>query len=793
MALVLTLDEQLQIIAEPGYFQAFSTRDLTERADPTDASRRAFFFEHQTGTMMLQPLQLQPGWLNSSSQLDSIIGLTDRGSGKLVTNPTNISNKTLFEANKKQNENNPWLFFSPIPGTVTTFVELLAQLGLIALDALSGWPTRPSDARVIAYTEETLVGNQPLYLRWAQPDSQAADLNAVMGFTIGQFALIFSGDQLEIMEDISPGMDRTEWRHMMYAPLFSPGVNAALKNNGRPSLLSVSETPWQERAILWIPYARNRVYIEASSGQSAILVTRPTPELYGAGASQDWHIVADRPLLIWAVTQSVGCFQVQKVKFFGGGAAQELRLPHFVIDYSPVDALAAANIRIAGDAFRGTALTAGDPTTPPGYDDFVNRLNECAPPVSDGTDLSRTYGTTINFQSDAGQRFTPFLYGIGVVVERVADTWPVAATLVTDTGLEPARITSASLTTSLEPGDSQLDCNLFDFTPYPLAEFYFRANAPLRLTDTGPDPDQTLWIGYTEPNILEPLHAVALRPKGLRIEAGSLWKRLAESYLRDQRDWTGEGHIDVVDFIVRQAGIDTTGADYPTPLAAWNTKLGGLTNIVPIEGLDPAWKPGKEESAADFILRIARNFAGFIVGFYPTGQFYYLPANPFFYNTSELTFYPAGSVNPAGPFYRSPVSFEPVEPEANVVQVFGTDARTGGGLRSSRFVDWASILNPAVVNFIGHWKFKAYPWPGVVTCEEINRIAYTIFKQARRRRLLAKFEGDYVPGLRVGRLFTLNGYAGLWRLLSCRADYVKTGWKPARYEAQLHEDGWGLP
>lgn len=794
MALQLTLDYALQIVGEPGYWARYSSRDWEKRLNPAGTnSNRHFWSDQATRALMLMPQQLLKGFLNSSAQLDSIIGLTDRGSGKLVTHPTNISAFTLFEANLKQNENNPWVFFAPIPGETGSIVQLLGQLALIALDAQTGWPVDTTDSRVIAYTEEALIGNQALYLRWYQPDTQAGSVS-IMGFTIGEFVLVFSGDQLQVLEDISPAKDRSDFRHLMYAPLFAAGVTPTA-NNAPSNRATVDEAGPGERAILWLPFRRSLVYVEAyPGGQWCILDTRTTPRLNGGAAETlDWDIVEDRNLLVWGISPSVGRFQVQKVKW-SGPQGREARLPHFVIDYTPANPLTSGNIHLDGDANRGTSLTSGDPTTPPGYDNFINRLNDCPPPTTDATAQSRTYGLTVTFQTDANQRFTPFLYGLDVRLPRQVDTWAVPATLIDDSGLGEGRIAAATLASSLDPGDSRLDMDLWDFPAYALDDLYFRSAFPVRLVDTGPDPDALLFTGIALPPITEPLHLNAPRPRGLRLEASDLWSRLANSPLRDQRDWTGVGHITVVDFVVQQMGIDTTGADYPAPLAAWNQPLGGIDPAMAQEGLKPHWQPDDNDTAGSFLLRIAQQFAGFKIGFYPSGQFFYLPAEPvWFYNTSEVTFYPSAAAAPSNtaPRYRSPLSYEAVEPEANVVQV-ECQAKDGGRLRSSLFVDWASILNPAAVNFLGYWKAKTYEFGGVLSCAELNRVARVAWNADRRRHLIVRFSADYVPSLRVGRVFTLAGIADTWRLLNYQARYVHDGWTPAQVEAELVEPGYGV-
>lgn len=794
MSLNLTLDFATQIVKEPGFGQRISSSEWTTNLNTVANYQRSLWRDQWTQTLMLHPLQLRKDWKDTANQLDSIVGLTDRGSGKLVVNPTNVSNFAVFEANRKQNVNNPWVFFSPIPGTTIPFLAVsLVLFALNELEKRSPAAINTSDTRVIAYTEEKPVGNQAWYFRWSQPDAQVGP--SYIGISFGEFNLIFLEDTMAVFRDTSTAGDRSSFERVMMVPLFSPGATDTATPAGQASLNRVSETPDEERAILWLPFHRSLVYIEASSGKWAILDTRQTPVLNGeSGDNQDWDIVKDgRETIIWGLTPSVGAFQLQKVKWEGPLGVQ-VHLPTFTLDYAPASALTVDNIVPDADAYRGTLLTWTSPSTPPGYDNLANSLDTCPPATTDSTDQTRTYGTTFTFTSSGDQRFTPFLYGLDIRVPRDVRTWPVSPTTIKDKHNDAGLIRTATIRASIEkPEDTSLVVDTADRPPYAFPGLWYRSAYPVRLWDdagtVGTGDDTTYFVGLTAPTSVNPLRLDTNIERDVKVSAGSFWKRLATTELRDQRDWTGTGHISVVDFIVQQCGIDTSGADYPAPLSSWNIPLGGVTTRFPNTGaLRPHWQPQPGEMADKFIQRIAEQFAGFVVGFYPNGTFFYLPsANGWYYNTSEVTFH--SSRASGNPSYMSPVAYENIEPEANVVQVVAR-SQTGGVLRSSVFVDWASIQNTAAPNFLGEWRAKVYQVDGVLSCSEVNRIAYVIFQQVRRRHLRVQFMGDYVPTLKPGRVFNLQGQPEDYRLISYTAELKRTGWLPVSYEAEVVEAGF---
>jgi len=788
MSLSLTFDYGLQIIAEPGFWQRFGSEKIWGTLNPADLdAHRGLWSDKATKTIMLRPRQLDATWLNSASQVDSIIGLTDHGSGKFVVNASNLSAGRIFEANLKQNPSNPFIFTQPIPGTGSSYLELGIAAAILALDARSPVPLSTTDSRVIAYTEERIQGNQALYLRWLAPDLQAG-AGAYIGFYIGQFGIVFMDGLMLVFQDTSAGQDRSQFHRIMGVPLFSSGIESLGSNSGGGASSPVSEAPGTPRGVLWLPFHRNMIYVEASSGKWAIIDARGVPALNSEPPSGnlDWNIVADKEVTVFGYSPSVSAFQVQKVKWYDQPAT--LHLPQVVLDYAPAAALTGANVVADGDAFHGSTLTHTTPTTPPGYDNYVNTLNTCPAPTTTTGDNTRTYGIDFTFTaSPITQRYTPFLYGVEIRVPEVAGTWPVASTSIGDDATTDARINHARISAELfHPDQARLNAAVTDESPFTLNTLQYRSHYPIQLLDTTlPGPVvTTLFTGITEPTIVEPHHYASNRPRSLEIDGRSLWKLLEEHILRDQRDWTGTGHISVVDFVARQAGINTAGADYPAPLADWNLPLGGIDDQNPRMGnLRKHWQPAPLMTAADFIKRIALEFSGYKVGFYPDGTFFYLPAEPlYYYQLSELTFFKSHQANPAGPCYKDPVQTHIVEPEANVIAVVG-QSKTGAALRSALWVDWPSILNPAAPNFIGRWKQETIPIDGVLDCFQINVIARTIWQRTRRRYFWVQFKADYVPSLRLGRVVALEGQAGLYRITKIEADFHRPGVRFCNYEA----------
>lgn len=827
MALALTLDYPLSTIVEPGYFKSFPAQALSFGAQSGDlASQRGFWADKEGHVLMLRPLQLEENWLNSAAQVPYIIR-----KAAFQTQATNESNLLIFEANYLQNPNNPWIFHSPIsPTAAVTFVDSPEQLNLQEIDGHSeqehsvvGFPTAfapgeelpppgfgASDAKVICWSKENLPGNQPLLLRWHVAAGSVGH-KTLYGFRIGQFVVEVGPTTVEILEDTSAAQDGSGRVSRMRAPLFTGGP---VQTTGFFSDLIngiVTEYQGHDRSLLWLPYRRNRVYLESSYGQHAVLTAETFPRSNGlTGTDLDWDIVKPAKLLVYGLTPGAGWFQIQKLAF---QSTATLRAKPFVIDYAPATALAAGNFHFDSDTPHGATITASAITTPPAYNYTVNTLEgdcQVLSTLPEASQQNRTYGfsLTMTAGTDAGlNTFSPQLYLLEIRVPRVTGTWPLTAVTVgAVSAANTARIQKATLAASLGSGDylegegnARLSVEMMDFAAT-LAAKYERSFYPIQLKDGA----TVLFTGYSEPNEVDPLRLDAAAPRVLHFNAVDPWKLMANALMRDQRDWTGFGHITAVYSVVQQAGIDITGADGPASGSAYDTPLGGLnaTSVQDIGATDgivsnatlafkPTWAPVVEppDTHADYVKRIAKLFANWQIGFHADGTFFYMPRD--YYTTSEVVFFKSRATNPAGPCYESPIEFRTVELEANVIQAQAGHVNAGARLASTVWVDWASIKNQAAVNFIGRGKAEIIGFQGVLTCAEINRIAFVIFQQTRRRRRKVRFRGDYVPSLRVGHCFQLEGEGGLtYRLSSFRANYERTGWTPTEYEAEVVEAGF---
>lgn len=814
MALQASLDYALQVVREPGYFQHITNDALAQGGDPTAHS---WWWEQAFGTLMLYPLQLALDFKDTAAQLDSIIGLVDRGSGSLQISADDITNRTIFEANYKQNENNPWVFFSPVtafgaPTALETPTGLTGQGSLTSMDVVSERnfivsPVISTTPKCLAFTKEVLPGNQALYLRWYVPPSGAGH-QTIYWFMIGQLCITCQGNVVQAHEDISTGGDRTAWRYVGSWPLFSGGYIRNAKSHGRFGSAKVNEDTAGDRGMLFLPFRRHWVYLETSEGTFAAFPTRNFPRGNGlSGTDEDWDITAARNMSVWALSQSTGQFQIQKVKYQAG--PQALNAPHFVLDYTPTNPLTGLNILDDVDKWHGTTVSHSTPANPPGYDLPENSLDTCPPPTTGTGDETRTYGVTFTMTASADARWTPFFYGYDIRIDKVAGMWPNSPTLVSDVNVNGARVVEADFTASLERGESELTVHVVD-GPTPTAESqYYRAEVPIALIDGA----TTLFVGITDPTeVVAPRFLVM--PRRVEFKAHDLWKLLEDSTLRDQRDWgpqgtvKGTGHITVVDFIARQAGIDTTGADYakgPADISALNGiydfPLGGVMSTVgqSSQELIPPWKPKNDppDTAASFIERIAKLFSGWDVGFDPNGTFFYRPKDWYKgtgVGADTVVVFHKESTSAFPRYYRD-VEFRNVEPELNVLQIGADGPNDGSLLLSSRWVDRASINNPLAPNFMGRWKAGYARLSGAYSCGELNRVASVLWNEARKRKLMVKFTAEYTPSLKLGHCFRLDDYElplgidAIFRMQNVKAHYKRHSWHSAVYEGQFLEAG----
>lgn len=825
MSLALNFDALVRVISEPGYYQRKSAGDLKPVLDPHDPALKFFWYIPGTDTLALRPFQLDYAWINTINQSDSIIGLVDRGAVTfLQANPADVTAKRIYEANRDQNLYNPWVFFaapSPdnaqapvgfIPATPGQLQGVRDQADMDLYTGIATFPMSaegaalpppgvPADARWLCSSVDPIEANAPLYFRWYEPKGAVGHLTSLF-FFVGQYCLTIQRAVITISEDISARMDRTAWRRVGAYPLFAAVGEVDTESNiGYGAHVPPNEQDSVDRSLLWLPFGRHQVLLYSSLGYARIIRTRGFPLKNGqTGVNADWDITKSAKLEVWALSPSAGAFQIQRVKYpHHGSGGYGLRIPAFYLDYTPTDPLTADNIVPDLDKYHGTSFDWTAPVTPPGYDPPINKMDLCPTPLTDASDQRQVYGLNFFMDSNTTGRWTPFFYGYDIRVPPKNQNWTVSPLLFGDQPPATTRIKNARLTSSLDPDDCRLNCEVWDFPPLSAGGRYYRTDVPIELFETaGP---VRYFIGLTDPNELYPLRWDAAAPRVLHLNARCLWKILKDTTLMDQRDWgpdlthdpalPGKGHIFVVDFVAKQAGIDTSGADYAGGIgSAYDWHLGGdvATHTILTGKLNPPWKPKTKppDTAERFIKRIAHLFSGWDVGFHPDGQFYYHPKD--WYRHSEATFHlTQGSGTPV--YYRQTVEFRAEPPELNALRVQSID-ENGNSVISSWWVDFPSIKNPSAPNFVGRWKPGVIILDGAFTCTELNWIARKLWEAGRRRYLTCKFEAEWQPALKVGHCFTLEGQPGLFRLRDFSVEFRRVGWHRAQYEAEFVERGY---
>jgi len=341
VALELTYDYHIPAVSEPGFQRRYDSRELVRNLNTQQdsVSNKLFWKDHAAWTLMLKPQQLEPAWLNSSSQLPYLIRLAD-----MQANPTNISSQLVIEKAYLQNSDNPWIFHGPISPTAgVSFVDSPEQVpGITDIENHSGqagsvtsFPhalpsVAASDIKVIVWTKEDIPWNMPLYLRWWIGPEDAGH-QSLYDFHIGQFCLRVGASAVEVFRDTSAAHDRSSWVRTFSAALFAPGPvqTTDYYSEAFPGL--VTEQQGEARALLWLPYRRNYVYLESSKGKWGVFQSNDTPRGNGvSGAQNDWAIVEPRKLVVAGLTPGPGWFQVQKVAF--PSDTGEFDLPPFTTD-----------------------------------------------------------------------------------------------------------------------------------------------------------------------------------------------------------------------------------------------------------------------------------------------------------------------------------------------------------------------------------------------------------------------------------------------------------------------------
>jgi hypothetical protein len=657
MALLFTFDPALRLIIEPGYRRFFSSAELAQTAQPADASSvRQLWCEPAYGTIMLKPLQLQPDFLNHAAQLSS--GCCLRLSLDYVVEAADIAATTIFE-DQVGNPSNPWIFHTPAtPDVLGPSIPPVGPMPFHTLDGLAGSsesgsgtvfatppgaaePHRPPgdivipgsvdiDLRLLASTQNRMPANQGLFFRWYYPDPKATPHQTIYAFAFGQYFLYCRPAQLEIWRDVSPSGDRSAWNKEWAVDLFSPG--APERNVFNPNFAYGSNTlyepPGEDRSLMVIPFRRQRLLLIANTGKWAVITVFNNPQIQAGGA--DWKITREDTVEIWALTGVPGRFQIQKVKYAPGPAT--LNMPDIKTEYTPVDPPA---ILLKEDVHYDEQIVVTGPTFPKPYTFPTSpTANDCPPPTQDGTGLSRTYGLTLAFSSTADQVFTPQFYGLEVLAQPTFMDNPATPMVVQDIFDDAdSQLMSAEISQGTTPGDGHMTAHIQDRNTHPLSPYYFRSEAPVTLELDG----QPLFFGYTERIEVSPLRQTGA-PRQMTVRAVDKWLLLETAYLRDQIDHQTEGHISVVNDIIRQAGYDTASQPPEFP-AGWDGALASVYNTplgTPVQIADNlegsqllGWKPQILDTAATYLRRIQEFFSGWLMGFRMSGRFYYLPYNYF--------------------------------------------------------------------------------------------------------------------------------------------------------------------
>jgi hypothetical protein len=811
MALQLTVDYAVPELVERGFWRRVDTRELADTGNPSDEnSTKDVWRDEPTHTIMLRPLQMNPEFLNTEQQLDSIIRLAD-----FNVSATDVANTSIFEQPAFGNTNNPYIYHvpvgpssafpaavNPMPGAPPVFAgvttpydttlvsqtsqyrDLLYSIPAITPDPPYAAPTligSHTDAKFIYESKDRLAANQGLFIRWHQPTAQLG-YPATYDLLVGQFCLRFKEVMCEVFLDTSAGGDRTSWRRIARYPLWSVGdVPEGVQR--LTSMATPNEELAHDRYLLWLPYRRHQVLLQSNLGKWGLLTVRSVAKRLADGS--DWDITRSDTLALKVLTPATGRIQIQKLKYASG--ARKMQSPTVTLDYTPA---VAPTITLTKDSDHGSTITSTR-TQPPSYTLPVNVSDECPPPTTDpATDQSRTYGVELTLTASSDQRWTPFFYGFELTAARTFATRPTTPFVIGDLTTATPYLQEATISAGLKPGEGRLSsARIVDKSPFNFTPYYYRSYYPLQIASNGVN----VFTGISEPNEITPWKDGSARQ--ITLSAVDRWKQLTDTTLLDQRDWSTYGHIDVVLFVMQQAGIVTTSAVVPAGyttgvLNSINTPLGLAEPNVSVQTgeVKAPWKPANEDTAASYIIRIAEIFSGWDVGFYPDGTPFYLPRD--YYTTPTTTFF--STTAGGSPRFRN-ATFRTIEPEANVVWVQTGKAADGGVQMSALWVDWASIKNPNAVNYIGHWRTLPEPIEvvGGWTCSQLNFMARAVFMQARRRHLTVEFEADFVPTLKVGHVCTLGSY-GNYRIQDYQVDFVKNAWRPATYTAELLEPGFGV-
>jgi hypothetical protein len=801
MALTLTLDYQLPVVAEPGYYEKVTSRRFAEAGSPADQiSQQGLWTDPASKVLMLRPLQLDPSWINTPQQVDSIVRLAD-----LQVNASDLSSGSIFEAPVFGNADSPWIYHVPVgpvgsflgitpvalTGVLThivaTVTDALIQVAPFIFQPSATMPATPptitqigdtGDGRFLAHSVAKQAANQALYLRWFHPKT-AFGFEATHEFYIGQFKLRIQDVNVEIFRDTSAGGDRSAWKKVMVAPLFNPGHGDSIATGVvMPLLTSYGKEQDSERGLLWLPYCHNQVLLYASSGKWVVLTVNGAPKRLADNS--DWDIVRSDTVMVWVLSPVAGRFQIQRVKY--PPMTLQAQMPPVALDYTPSSGIV---VTLNTDTDHGSSIVKVG-SVPPSYSIPANDASDCPKPTTTSTDKRAQFGVILQITGSTDHRWTPFFYGLEISRPRSFGANPATPLIITDTMVDGSHIIGGWLTAGLEPGEGRMSVELLDFSPYPMAVKSGRSGYPVQLATTVNGP---IFTGIAKSPEVTPIRDGTAAHR-ITIQAMDRWEQLARCMLRDQRDWSGHGHIDVIRFMAEQGGVDTSTGEFPAGYVAnvtgvINTPLGDSKLAQQTKDLAPAWEPTDKDTPASYIKRIAEHFSGWNVGFRLNGTFFYLPRDYFSTVTQVFT---AGRAH-AAPYIYSGPTFTTIEPEANVILVRCANTVTGAVTYSSLWVDLASIMNPAAVNFLGWEKKEVIELNGTFGCPEVNRIARTIFTRTRRRIYEVKWESDFLPALKIGQVVTVADQ-GDYYLTAMHATFSPGGISRCHYTGISKDKGF---
>jgi len=829
----LVLDAPLKQIDEPGFGKEITTKQLAAFGKALEnGSEKTLWADPRTHTVMLRPRQLDTTWLDSTQQVPWIIRLA-----QMDANASDLTNAVITEHAAFGNTASPWIYhtqtslsdyypaaINPFPTTgVPLMTGITPGVDPGSLDSLTvrpnaGYqlptvlppppPTAPptpnktvdtTTGRFPVQTKQPLAANQGLFLRWLHPPNNLG-FPATYRFYIGQFAVEIKDSFVQVFQDISQSGDRSSFKHVATLNLYSHSPSGldeeSIANNFQPVNSADDPTYAQHRWLLWLPFRRHQVLLYTNTGRSKLIQVRPVP--VRLPDNSDWDIVRSDKLLVWFLVPHWGRIQVQRLAYSHNAAT--CNFPPVTLDFVPA---AAPAVTLIADQDHGTSITINQ-STPPSYTLPINNSDDCPKiPIALPALQLRQYGYQAVFQSSAldvntDADWTPFFYNLRLTRDPTLIPATTTPTTVDDTTANPpsgAYVISAEFSAGLKPGEGRATIEVADHPAYALQNYYYRSGNPIQIKrDTA-----VAFTGYTMPPGLEPLKQDNTLARRVTFTASDRWHQLARTYLRDNRDWSGVSHLDVVQKVMQQAGVDTTGMELPPNTSQYNQVLGivgpqDLTNMELDGRTNGPWQPRPSETAASFVQRIARHFSNYIVGFHGTGEPFYIPR--YFRTASELTLYETAAAatadgSPGAPLFRR-TPFTTIAPEAIVILVKAINVQTGSPAFSSLWVDWAAIRNKNVVNFLGWPKTEVVTIWGSYSCRGLNWVARRIWEQTRRRFLRMRVDCDYDPIIKVGHCVTLHNY-GLYRVQGYTATIRKSAIPLMTADLEYVETGYGLP